>query len=93
MDYSLPGSSVHRIFQARVLEWGEDLHRRYQVKMKSYWIKVALNPTGVLIRRPCEDTYTQGRTLYEDRDGGWSNISASQEHQGLVGNYKKVGGN
>ena len=22
MDYSLPGSSVHRIFQARVLEWG-----------------------------------------------------------------------
>ena len=21
-DYSLPGSSVHRIFQARVLEWG-----------------------------------------------------------------------
>ena len=22
MDYSLPGSSVHAIFQARVLEWG-----------------------------------------------------------------------
>ena len=22
MDWSLPGSSVHRIFQARVLEWG-----------------------------------------------------------------------
>ena len=22
MDCSLPGSSVHRIFQARVLEWG-----------------------------------------------------------------------
>ena len=22
MDYSLPGSFVHRIFQARVLEWG-----------------------------------------------------------------------
>ena len=22
MDYSLPGSSVHRIFQERVLEWG-----------------------------------------------------------------------
>ena len=22
MDYSLPGSSAHRIFQARVLEWG-----------------------------------------------------------------------
>ena len=27
MDCSLPGSSIHRIFQARVLEWGaiEDL--------------------------------------------------------------------
>ena len=24
MDYSLPGSSIHGIFQARVLEWGED---------------------------------------------------------------------
>ena len=22
MDYSLPGSSIHEIFQARVLEWG-----------------------------------------------------------------------
>ena len=22
MDRSLPGSSIHRIFQARVLEWG-----------------------------------------------------------------------
>ena len=22
MDYSLPGSSLHEIFQARVLEWG-----------------------------------------------------------------------
>ena len=23
MNYSLPGSSVHAIFQARVLEWGD----------------------------------------------------------------------
>ena len=22
MDYSLPGSSIHGIFQARILEWG-----------------------------------------------------------------------
>ena len=26
MDCSLPGSSVHGIFQARVLEWGAILH-------------------------------------------------------------------
>ena len=26
MDYSLPGSSVHDIFQARVLEWTWETH-------------------------------------------------------------------
>ena len=26
MDCSLPGSSIHGIFQARVLEWGADFH-------------------------------------------------------------------
>ena len=26
MDCSLPGSSVHGIFQARVLEWGGSIH-------------------------------------------------------------------
>ena len=26
MDYSLPGSSIHGIFQARVLEWGARLN-------------------------------------------------------------------
>ena len=29
MDYSLPGSSIHGIFQARVLEWGARLHIFY----------------------------------------------------------------
>jgi len=36
MDYSLPGSSIHGIFQARVLEWGaiafsEVLLRQFQI--------------------------------------------------------------
>ena len=36
MDYSLPGSSAHGIFQARVLEWGaiafsDLLQRRYSI--------------------------------------------------------------
>ena len=39
MDCSLPGSSVHGIFQARVLEWGaiafSDLSTRSQVKISS----------------------------------------------------------
>ena len=29
MDYSLPGSSVHGIFQARVLEWGAIAFSRF----------------------------------------------------------------
>ena len=35
MDCSLPGSSVHGIFQARVLEWGviafSDIHKLYDI--------------------------------------------------------------
>ena len=30
MDFSLPGSSVHGIFQARVLEWGAIAFSDYQ---------------------------------------------------------------
>ena len=29
MDYSLPGSSIHGIFQARVLEWGAIAFSKY----------------------------------------------------------------
>ena len=42
MDYSLPGSSVHRIFQARVLEWdaiafsgGHALDSGYPISLNS----------------------------------------------------------
>ena len=38
MDYSLPGSSIHGIFQARVLEWGaiafsENTQKNYTKKI------------------------------------------------------------
>ena len=40
MDCSLPGSSVHGIFQARILEWGAiafpELHDSLYKKKKSY---------------------------------------------------------
>ena len=41
MDYSLPGSSVHGIFQARVLEWGaiafsDDQPRQHIKKQRHY---------------------------------------------------------
>ena len=38
MDCSLPGSSIHRTFQARVLEWGVIAFSKY--------IKNSLNSTG-----------------------------------------------
>ena len=42
VDCSLPGSSVHGIFQARVLEWGaiafsEDQHRQHIKKQRHYF--------------------------------------------------------
>ena len=32
MDYSLPGPSIHGIFQARVLEWGAIAFSAFHVK-------------------------------------------------------------
>ena len=37
MDYSLPGSSVHGIFQAEVLEWGAIAFSVTQTKEKNYF--------------------------------------------------------
>ena len=41
MDYGLPGSSVHGIFQARVLEWGAIAFSDFLVLGKSYFLKAA----------------------------------------------------
>ena len=45
MDCSLPGSSVHGIFQARVLEWGA--------------IAFSANMTDILVKRGDLDIETQ----------------------------------
>ena len=50
MDCSLPGSSVHGIFQARVLEWGAiAFSRKPQLAVCNYWnfpfLDVTLNVT------------------------------------------------
>ena len=41
MDCSLPGSSIHGIFQARVLEWGAIAFSEVgpKLRMKHQWIK------------------------------------------------------
>ena len=38
MDWSPPGSSIHRIFQARVLEWGAIAFSSAQrIYLKNFW--------------------------------------------------------
>ena len=37
MDYSPPGSSIHRIFQARVLEWGAVAFSDQGFRWGIYW--------------------------------------------------------
>ena len=49
MDYSLPGSSVHGIFQARVLEWGaisfsEDIHMLLLLLSRFSRIRLCVTP-------------------------------------------------
>ena len=46
MDCSLPGSSIHGIFQARVLEWGaiEQKHRTAKNKIISFKKRIPLSP-------------------------------------------------
>ena len=39
MDCSLPGSSVHGIFQARVLEWGAIAWKKPKCPLTDEWIK------------------------------------------------------
>ena len=48
MDYSPPGSSVHRIFQARVLEWGA-IAFSVDICNILYFLKqlLTLNPSSV----------------------------------------------
>ena len=54
MDCSLPGSSVHGIFQARVLEWGAIAFSVYKeqnelnIKMERYWRR-KWHPTPVFL--------------------------------------------
>ena len=51
MDCSLPGSSVHGIFQARVLEWGaiafsDDKLRQHIKKQRHYFVNKGLSYQG-----------------------------------------------
>ena len=41
MDCSLPGSSVHGIFQARVLEWGAIAFSRLSIAESTFWCSLS----------------------------------------------------
>ena len=43
MDYSLPGSSIHGIFQARVLEWGAINHTHTKMQSHDKMLKIKYN--------------------------------------------------
>ena len=51
MDCSLPGSSIHRVFQARVLEWGAIAFSTFSLKWCPKWRR------GNRERRECKDVY------------------------------------
>ena len=51
IDHSPPGSSVHGIFQARVLEWGaiafsDDQHRQHIKKQRHYFANKGRSSQG-----------------------------------------------
>ena len=46
MDCSLPGSSIHGIFPARVLEWGAIAFMKIKVLLKLFTSDWDLNPRG-----------------------------------------------
>ena len=65
MDYSLPGSSIHGIFQARVLEWGAIAFSSEELSVLIYfktciwiycWPRIALDNAGGLLKM--KETYS-----------------------------------
>ena len=60
MDCSLPGSSIHGIFQARVLEWGAFAFSTWkwtQRKGKQSWKVVRTNPDDIVCMPISSSTY------------------------------------
>ena len=52
MDCSLPGSSIHGIFQARVLEWGAFAFT-YLTLMQTPYPDIALTDSFAHLSDPC----------------------------------------
>ena len=65
MDYSLPGSSIHGIFQARVLEWGDIAFSKRYIRQTQ--IK---NQRMILLRTDVVEfkSILQKRDVYNDKN-------------------------
>ena len=64
MDYSLPGSSVHRIRQARVLEWvaiafSNHLYTFLNFRCPTFFFFAILSLTLILLKNPSHSPITQ----------------------------------
>jgi len=82
MDCSLPGSSVHRIFQARVLEWGAIAFSASSLYLPHYVIHFSLFYLSLpprLLSRPRIKPYLSYGFLCPELDKtlnkGWKKMS------------------
>ena len=88
VDRSLPGSSVHGLFQARILEW---VALSFSINLKFKWTKVKENLKSCHLesaRQPHVAGTTTWAAGIQDGDSAWSWGQQHQRHQG--GYYKCV---
>ena len=71
MDCSLPGSSVHGIFQARVLEWGAIAFSAYGLELK---LKLKLLSHVQLLAIPSTIAYQAPQSMEFSRQEYWSGV-------------------
>ena len=69
MDCSLPGSSIHGIFQARVLEWGVIAFS--DSEGRSLYISLSRFPFGKEIRELSKGSHTSGQHCFSNCDRSW----------------------
>ena len=93
MDCSLPGSSVHGIFLARVLEWGATSFSDQPLEFTQthvHWVGDAIQPSHPLSSPsifPSIRVFSNGSVLCIRWPKFWSfsfNISPFSEHSGLI---------
>ena len=63
MDCSLPGSSAHGIFQARVLEWGAIAFSAYAHEYRAFVSHILLGPREFPISQDSSENLSPSQTL------------------------------